>query len=65
MPKFEKNLRLLESFEREGAIKYWIEQSGLNRPTDFQISAKYFELLSGLLAEQALSPTILIDNIQE
>ncbi|XP_032791934.2 carboxypeptidase B [Daphnia magna] len=65
LPKSEKGLRTLENFERQGTIKYWIHPAGLNRPASFQISASDFELVSNVLAEQALSPIVLIDNIQE
>ena len=65
LPKSEESLQMLESFERKGLITYWNKPSGLNRLASIQISAGNFELISNILAEQALSPTILIDNIQE
>lgn len=65
LPNSEDNLRVLESFERQGMIKYWIKPAGLSRLASFQISASDFELVSNVLAEQALSPIVLIDNIQE
>ncbi|EFX84965.1 hypothetical protein DAPPUDRAFT_194294 [Daphnia pulex] len=65
LPKSKENVQMLESFERKGLIKYWTQPSGLNRFASIQISAGNFELISNILAEQGLSPTILIDNIQE
>lgn len=65
VPKSDENFQLLKSFEQQGVIKFWTEPSTLNRPASFQVSSSQYELISGVLADQGLTPTVLITDIQE
>lgn len=58
-------MQLLHVLEQQGHIKFWIEPSALNRAVSFQISGNVYKQLQPIFVREAMSPTVLITDIQE